>query len=326
MAELPPLELNVVFLDRQTIPPQTELRPLGFKHNLIVYNSTRPDQVAGRIADADIVITNKAVVPRSAIEGASRLRLIAVAATGTDNVDVAACISHGIVVSNVRNYAVDTVTEHTFGLMYALRRNILAYQRAVQNGHWQAADQFCFFDFPIRSIAGSTLGVIGAGVLGQAVAARARAHGMHVLLAGHKGRTGQDAMYTPFERVIAEADVLTLHCPLTPDTHNMIGAAEFAQMTRSPLLINTARGGLVDESGVGPALDAGQIAGAAFDVVSVEPPPHDHPFMKLLDRPNFILTPHIAWASQESVQVLANQLVDNIESFVLAKPKNVVLA
>mgnify|MGYP001327163520 FL=1 len=151
-----------------------------------------------------------------------------------------------------------------------------------------------------------------------------RALGMRVLISGHKGRTGQGRLYTPFEQTLQQADVLTLHCPLNEHTRNMIAAPEFAQMERSPLLVNSARGGLVDESAVGPALDAGQISGAAFDVTSVEPPPADHPFMALLDRPNFILTPHVAWASAEAIQALADQLIDNIEAFVASRPTNVV--
>jgi glycerate dehydrogenase len=147
---------------------------------------------------------------------------------------------------------------------------------------------------------------------------------MRVLFSAHKGRTGQGSLYTPFEAVLKQADILTLHCPLNASTRNMIGAAEFAQMARKPLLINTGRGGLVDEAAVGPALAAGHISGAAFDVTSVEPPPHDHPFMALLDRPDFILTPHVAWASAEAIQALADQLIDNIEAFVRGTPVNAV--
>jgi len=148
--------------------------------------------------------------------------------------------------------------------------------------------------------------------------------GMRVLFAAHKGRSGQGSMYTPFDEVLKQADILTLHCPLNANTRNMIGAAEFAQMARKPLLINTGRGGLVDEAAVGPALQAGHISGAAFDVTSVEPPPADHPFMALLDRPDFILTPHVAWASAEAIQALADQLIDNVEAFVRGAPVNVV--
>jgi glycerate dehydrogenase len=317
--------MKIVFLDRETLSPQTTLREPGFAHELVLHPRTSTDEVAGRIADADIVIVNKVKVPAAALDRAKRLRLIAVAATGTDNIDLQACRAHGIVVSNIRNYAVHTVPEHTFALIFALRRSICAYRDAVRAGRWQAAGQFCFFDHPIRDLAGSTLGIIGDGVLGQAVATLGRALGMRVLFAGYKGRGDQGPLYTQFERTLAESDVLTLHCPLTPHTRNMIGREEFALMQRKPLVINTARGGLVDEAAVGWALETGRISGAGFDVVSVEPPPSDHPFVRLVDRPDFILTPHVAWASDEAVQGLADQLVDNIEAFVGGEPRNLVM-
>ena len=316
--------MNIVFLDRETLSPQTVLREPSFEHKLHLHGRTSPAEVVERIADADIIVVNKVRLDRAAIAAAPRLRLVAVAATGTDNVDIAACRERGIVVSNIRNYAVNTVPEHTFALIFALRRSISAYRDAVRAGRWQASGQFCFFDHPIKDMAGSTLGVIGDGVLGQAVADLGRAWGRRVIFAGSKGHSGQGMLYTPFEKTLAEADILTLHCPLTPETRNMIGAPEFALMKRKPLLINTARGGLVDEAAVGPALEAGQIGGAGFDVVSVEPPPTDHPFMKLADRPDFILTPHVAWASDEAVQSLADQLIHNIESFVNGTPRNVI--
>ncbi|MFD0666565.1 D-2-hydroxyacid dehydrogenase [Ramlibacter sp. MAHUQ-53] len=316
--------MKIVFLDRDTLSPQTTLRRPRFEHDLTLYDRTAPAEVAARIAEADIVILNKVRLTADHLAAAPRLKLVAVAATGTDNVDLAACRARGVVVSNIRNYAVHTVPEHTFALIFALRRSVCAYRDAVRAGRWQQAGQFCFFDHPIRDLANSTLGVIGDGVLGQAVAAMGRALGMRVLMSGHKGRTGQGRLYTPFEQVLAQSDVITLHCPLTPATRHMIGAPEFAAMARRPLLVNTARGGLVDEAAVGPALQAGHIGGAAFDVTSTEPPPADHPFMALLDRPDFILTPHVAWASDEAVQSLADQLVDNIEAFVAGTPVNVV--
>ncbi len=316
--------MKIVFLDRATLAPQTVLRRPAFDHTLELFDSTAPDQVAARIADADIVVVNKVRLDAGLLAAAPRLRLVAVAATGTDPIDIAACAERGIAVSNIRDYALHAVPEHTFALIFALRRSILAYHQAVRDGRWQQSGQFCFFDYPIRDLAGSTLGIVGDGALGNAVAAMGRALGMRVLFSAHKGRTGQGSLYTPFEEVLARADVITLHCPLRPATRGMIGAAEFASMRRKPLLINTARGGLVDEAAVGPALEAGQIAGAAFDVVGTEPPPADHPFMALLERPDFILTPHVAWAADEAMQTLADQLVDNIEAFVRGEPRNLV--
>ncbi|MGV0986327.1 MAG: D-2-hydroxyacid dehydrogenase [Limnohabitans sp.] len=317
--------MKIVFLDRDTLSTETRLRPLTFAHEWVEYPCTRVDDVAARIKDADIVIVNKVKLSAQSLAGAPGLKLVAVAATGTDNIDLEACQQQGITVSNVQNYAVHTVPEHTFALIFALRRSICAYRDAVKAGRWQEAAQFCFFDHPIRDLAGSTLGIIGDGLLGQSVAAMGRALGMRVLFSAHKGRVGQGRLYTPFEELLQLSDILTLHCPLNASTRHMIGAAEFAYMRRKPLLINTGRGGLVDEAAVGPALQAGQISGAAFDVVSAEPPPVDHPFMALLNRPDFILTPHVAWASAEAVQALADQLIDNIEAFVSGQPVHQVM-
>lgn len=315
---------RVVFLDRATLSPETKLRPLDFPHELVVFERTSPDEVAGRIADADIVITNKAPVRGAALEGAAKLRLVAVAATGTDVVDVAACTGRGVVVSNIRNYAVNTVPEHTFALILALRRSILPYRESVARGRWREAAQFCYFDHPIRNLAGSTLGVIGDGALGKAVARLGEAFGMRVLFSDYKGTTGMGPLYTPFDEVLRTSDVITLHTPLLPSTKNLIAGPEFALMERHPILINTARGGLVDEHALLEALQSGQIAGAGFDVTTPEPPPPDHPLMHLLELPNFILTPHIAWASQEAIQGLADQLVDNIDAFWSGHARNVV--
>jgi len=315
---------SIVFLDRETISPQTVLRKPSFPHRWTEYQRTRPDEVVERCANATIVILNKVKLSAEAIAKLPRLRLVAVAATGTDPVDVNACAARGIVVSNIRNYAIHTVPEHTFALILALRRSITAYRDSVRSGAWQEAGQFCYFEFPIRDLAGSTLGIIGEGAIGQAVAQLGRAFGMRVLFSAHKNSTGMGPLYTPFEEVLESSDVITLHCPLLPSTRNLIGQPEFARMKRRPLLINTARGGLVKEQDLGPALRTGQIAGAAFDVATIEPPAPDHPLMLLLDLPNFILTPHIAWASAEAVQTVADQLIVNIEAFQAGCPTNVV--
>ncbi len=319
-------QARIVFLDRDTLSPRTRLRAPAFPHELVVHARTGPDEVGARIADADIVITNKVPVREEAIARAPRLKLVAVAATGTDNVDLKACAARGITVSNIRGYAVNTVPEHTFALILALRRSIVAYRQSVLDGRWQAAGQFCYFDHPIADLAGSTLGIVGGGTLGGAVAALGRAFGMKVVFAGRKGTGDVPADRTPFETVLRTADVITLHLPLTPATRGLIGAAEFALMERRPLLINTARGALVDEAAMGEALARGQIAGAGFDVAIPEPPPPDHPLMKLAGLPNVIVTPHVAWASQEAIQSLADQLIGNIEAFHQGTPRNVVAA
>jgi glycerate dehydrogenase len=315
---------RIIFLDRETLPDEIILKSFAFPNDLTVYQGTLPGEVAGRIAEADIVITNKVPVSGQALQSAPRVKLIAVAATGTDIIDIEACRKRGIVVSNIRNYAINTVPEHTFALILTLRRSILSYRDSVLKGRWQEAGQFCFFDHPIRDLAGSTLGVIGDGVLGKEVADLGKAFGMRVLFSDYKGTTGMGPLYTPFEQVLRQSDVITLHTPLIPTTRNMIGAAEFAVMERRPLLINAARGGLVDEDALAEALGEGRLAGAGFDVATIEPPPKDHVLMRLLEMPNFILTPHVAWASREAIQSLADQLVDNVDAFVAGKPKNIV--
>ena len=315
---------RVVFLDRTTLAPQVRLRPPAFEHQLVEYEQTGADQVAERLAGATIVITNKAPITADTLERVSTLKLVAVAATGTDCVDKAACQAHGVAVANIRGYAINTVPEHTFALMLALRRNVTAYRESVLAGRWQESGQFCFFDHPIRDLAGARLGIVGEGVLGQRVADLGRAFGMVPLFAAHKGVAGLGPLYTPWEEVLETSDVITLHAPLTTRTQGMIGRAELQAMKRRPLLINTARGGLVDETALLEALDKGWIAGAGFDVVSTEPPSYDHPLMRAAQRHNVILTPHVAWASDEAQQALADQLIDNIENFVAGQPSRLV--
>ena len=309
---------RIVFLDRETLSDSVELPQVPFKHELQVYGRTAPDQVAERIADADIVISNKVALRREHLQAAPSLKMIALAATGSDNIDLDAARERQIVVSNIRDYAVRSVPEHVFALIFALRRNICAYRQSVKEGRWQEAQQFCYFDYPIRDLAGSTLGLIGSGSLGQAVATMGRALGMKVIFAQRRGQTivsnADDRL--PFEQVLEQADVLSLHCPLTAETQNMLGMAEFERMApRRPLLINTARGGLIDNQALEHALRQGWLGGAGIDVCTPEPPPADHILMRLLDLPNYILTPHIGWASQEAMQTLANQLIENIVAF-----------
>jgi glycerate dehydrogenase len=313
--------LKIVFLDSGTFSPQTVVRRPGFAHEMVAYERTAPAEVEARIAGADIVISNKVRLTAETIANASRLRLVALAATGHDNVDLDACRARGVVVSNIRGYATTTVPEHVFAMMFSLRRSLCAYQAAVRAGRWQEAGQFCFFDYPIRDLAGSTLGVVGGGALGSKVASIGRAFGMTVLQSGRKGEPAGEGRVA-FREMLDRSDVITLHCPLNDRTRGLIGDAEFAAMTRRPILINTARGGLVDEAALVRALDQGLIGAAGFDVATAEPPAPDNPLMSLLGRPNFMLTPHVAWASAEAIQALADQLIDNIEAFVGGAPRN----
>ncbi|MBP6623258.1 MAG: D-2-hydroxyacid dehydrogenase [Alcaligenes sp.] len=316
---------RIVFLDRETLSDSVQLQQVPFKHELQVYGRTAPEQVAERIADADIVISNKVALRREHLEAAPQLKMIALAATGSDNIDLDAARDRQIVVSNIREYAVRSVPEHVFALIFALRRNICAYRQSVQEGRWQEAQQFCYFDYPIRDLAGSTLGLIGSGSLGQAVATMGRALGMKVIFAQRRGQTivsnADDRL--PFEQVLDQANILSLHCPLTAETQNLLGMPEFERMAaRRPLLINTARGGLIDNQALDHALRHGWLGGAGIDVCTPEPPPADHILMRLLDLPNYILTPHIGWASQEAMQTLANQLIENIVAFHRGEPRH----
>ncbi len=316
--------MRVVFLDRETLAPQIVLRSPAFPHDWQAFDRTAAADVVERAAGAAIVITNKVPLRRETLERLPDLRLIAVAATGTDIIDLGCCRERGIVVSNIRGYAVHTVPEHTFALILALSRSLVGYRDAVRRGRWQEVGQFCFFDHPIRDLHGRLLGIVGEGAIGLRVAAIARAFGMTPMFAAHKGKSGLGPLYTPWQEVLETSDVITLHAPLLPETRAMIALPEFRAMKRRPLLVNAARGGLVDERDLGIALREGLIAGAAFDVSETEPPADDSPLLELLDLPNFILTPHVAWAGREAMQTLADQLIDNIEAFVAGRPANEV--
>ena len=310
---------KIVFLDSSSII--ADIRRPAFPHQWESYPATTAEQIVARLAGATVAITNKVPLQRETLEQLPGLKMIAIAATGTDKVDIACCRERGIVVSNIRDYSVHTVPEHVFMLMLALRRNLLAFRTDLKQGEWQRAGQFCLFTHPVHDLHGSTLGLIGHGAIGQAVERLAVAFGMEVLLAEHKGTTDVRPGYTAFASVLHESDVITLHLPLNGQTRHLIGAAELALMKPHALLINTARGGLVDEAALADALNSGRIGGAGFDVLTVEPPSQGNPLLDL-DLPNFILTPHIAWSGREAMQSLADQLIANIEAYAAGTPQN----
>jgi glycerate dehydrogenase len=317
--------LRIVYLDRNSI--RADVRRPAVPHEWVEYANSTATQVRERLIGVTVAISNKAPLTRATIEQLPELRMVAVAATGTNNVDLAACRERGIVVSNIRGYAEHTVPEHVFAMLFALSRNLFAYRQSVAEGRWQGAENFCFFDHPIRDLHGQTLGIVGRGNLGQRVARIAEAFGMRVLFAEHKAASQVRPGYTPFAQVLAEADVLSLHCALSEETRGLIGAGELAAMKRQALLINTARGGLVDEAALAAALREQRIAGAGFDVLSEEPPRDGNVLLSpsLLALPNFLLTPHVAWASASAMQALADQLIDNIEAFAAGAPRNRVV-
>ena len=311
------MQQSIVFLDRESL--DATVRKPSFDHTYIEYDATEPEQIVERLKDATICLSNKVKFGADVLAQLPKLKLIAVAATGTDVIDKKAAKDRGVTIVNIRNYAFNTVPEHVIALMFALRRNLVNYAVDVQNGVWTKSRQFCFFDHPIHDIAGSTMGIVGYGVLGKSIGKRAEALGMKVI--GYD--TFPQEGLVDFDTILRESDVITLHAPLTPQTRNMIGAEQLRTMKKSAILINTARGGLVDEAALAHALKSGEIAGAGFDVLTEEPPRHGN---VLLDPsiPNLIVTPHVAWASQEAMQILSDQLVDNVEAFVAGTPRNVV--
>lgn len=312
---------NIVFLDRDSLA--TEVRRPSFEHAWTDYPATDQGEVVERLRDATIAISNKVPLRAAEIAQCPKLRMIAVAATGTDNVDLAACRERGIVVSNIRNYSVVAVPEHCFTLILALRRNLRAYCADVDAGLWQKSSRFCLLGHSVTDLAGSRLGIIGYGVLGHKVAQLARAFGMNVCVVSRSAVADPDVTVLALDELLRTSDVVSLHAPLNETTRNMIGASQLASMKPTALLINTARGGLVDEAALAHALSNGVIGGAGFDVLSKEPPSPDNPLLGL-HLPNFILTPHVAWASTGAMQTLANMLIDNIEAYVSGQPRNVV--
>jgi len=312
---------SIVFLERNTF--HIPFRRPDFDHEWVEYGETDETQVVERLRNATIAICNKVALREKTLSQLPKLKLIAVAATGTDNVDLAYCRSHNIAVCNTRGYAVSSLPEHALMLMLALRRNLIAYRDDVRAGRWQEAQKFCLLDHPIGDLRGTVLGIVGFGALGQAMAQLGRAIGMEVIVAERKDATTIRPERRSFADVLRLSDVLSLHCPLTEETRDLIGAEELAQMKRDALLINTARGGLIDDQALIEALKAGTVGGAGIDVLRVEPPREGNPLLAA-DLSNLIVTPHNAWASKQAMQTLADQLVENLEAFVRGEPRNLV--
>jgi glycerate dehydrogenase len=312
---------RIVFIERKTI--QANFRPPAFEHEWIDYAETLSSQVIDRIRDATIVISNKLSLGESELSEAKNLKLIAIAATGSDCVDLDYCRRRGIAVCNVRGYATNSVPEHVLMMILALRRSLFAYRRDVQRGLWSQSKQFCLLTHELHDIKDSTLAIIGYGSIGKAMARLARSVGMRVLISEHKDATEIRAGRTRFEDALSLSDIVSLHCPLNDETRDLIGPAELKTMKPGALLINTARGALIDEAVLIEALQSGLLAGAGIDVLREEPPRGGSPLLDL-DLPNLIVTPHVAWASNEAVQALADQVVDNIEAFVTGKQQNLL--
>jgi len=316
-------DLNGVFLDLDTVSHQgdVDLAPLRATLDALEVHGTTPTTaLAARIAAAEVVLTNKCALDAAAFAAAPRLKLVCLAATGHNNVDLTAARARGVAVCNIRGYCTPGVVQHVFMLLLAHAQRLDRYRELVAERAWERAPQFTLLDFPIHELSQRTLGVVGWGELGRAVARVAEAFGMRVLVAERKG-AGQEELRpgrAPFERVLAESDYLTLHCPLDPSTRGLIGEAELARMKPSAVLINTSRGAVVDEAALAAALRAGRIAGAGIDVLSQEPPVLlDGKGNPLLEPgiPNLIVTPHVAWAAVESRQRAIDQMAECVAAF-----------
>lgn len=313
-----------VFLDRETVDPG-DLDDRLFRQSLeqwSFFDTLSPEPLAQRIRAAQVIVSNKLPLDRGLLSGPRPPELICVAATGTNNVDLEFARQRGIPVCNVRDYATPSVVQHVFALLLALTTHLLRYRELAIAGAWAGSPRFCILDQPIRELAGLCIGIVGYGVLGRAVARLAEAFGMQVLVAKRDAadqRPGRVALHELLSRV----DVLSLHCPLTDATRNLIDGAALALMKPDAVLINTARGGLVDEAALRDALVEGRLGGAGIDVLSEEPPVSGS---ALLDAgvPNLIVTPHVAWASRESRQRLLDELASNIAAFRRGEPRNLV--
>ncbi|WP_018868453.1 MULTISPECIES: D-2-hydroxyacid dehydrogenase [unclassified Thioalkalivibrio] len=316
------LDLSTVDRDDLDLAPLREALP-----DWDLHPRTEPGDIAARIANADVVVTNKVVLDETLLASATKLKLICAAATGTNNIDVAAANRLGITVSNARDYATDSVVQHVFALLLTLVTRLDDYRADVRAGHWSASEQFCLLDHPIRTLAGMRLGIIGYGVLGQATARVARAFGMQVRVAATLRKAapspGDDEDRVPLPELLATSDVVSLHCPLSPETRHLIDDDALRRMRPGAILLNTARGGLVDPEALARHLRAGSLGGAGIDVLEPEPPPADHPLLAA-EIPNLVLTPHTAWAARSARQRVIEETATNIRSFAKGQPRHVV--
>ena len=315
---------RAVFLDHASLDlGDLNLQPLQQAFaELTLHAQTAPEQVAERLQGAQVAISNKVPLNAATFAACPELKLVLVTATGTNNIDLAAARTHGVTVSNCQGYGTASVAQHCLMLLLALATRLPDYQRDVAAGRWQQASQFCLLDHPIVELEGKTLGLLGHGELGGAVARLAEAFGMRVLLGQLPGRPPREDRIALHE-LLPQVDALTLHCPLNEQTRNLIGATELALMKPRAFLINTARGGLVDEQALADALRRGHLGGAASDVLTQEPPKHGNPLLAA-DIPRLIVTPHNAWGSREARQRIVGQVVENAAAFFAGAPRRLV--
>lgn len=316
--------MQIVLLDGYASNPgDLTWEPLKEMGEVTVYDRTQPSEVVERAHDAEIIVTNKVTLTRQTLEQLPNLRLICVLATGYNTIDTLAARDLGITVCNVPAYSTDSVAQMVFALILNMTNRVAHYARQTREGRWSAAPDFCYWDLPVSELAGKTLGIVGLGHIGAKVASIAREFGMDIFAFTSKNSIDLPdyIQKTTLEGLFGVSDILTLHCPLTPDTHELINARTLARMKHGALLVNTGRGPLVNEADVAEALASGQLGGYGADVMCSEPPTADNP---LFAQPNAFITPHIAWASVEARQRLLNATFDNIRAFQNGHPKNVV--
>lgn len=317
--------MKAVFLDYATMGAGLDLGVLrDAVSSLDVYDATTDDEIGGRIRDAEVVLTNKFRLTPALISAAPKLCFIGLTATGTDNVDLESAKAHGIAVANIRAYCTRSVVEHVFGVLLALAHSLPAYRRSIRAGRWQRSDDPFLLDHPIRELSAMTMGIVGYGELGSGVADMAREFGMEVLVSARPHAAEMPDGRVAFDDLLAGSDVISLHCPLNDDTRGLFGAAQFERMRDTAILINTARGALVDSAALAAALQKGTIAAAAVDVLPQEPPVDGDPLLDY-EGDNLIVTPHIAWATAEARQNAIDELAANVRAFANGESRNRVV-
>jgi glycerate dehydrogenase len=308
---------TVVFLEIDSLPKRISIPLISEPHQLKTYSQTSPEQVIERLQGATVVVVNKIILNERILSQCPDIKLIALAATGVNNIDTEYCKAKGITVKNVTGYAKTTVAEHTLMMILALQRSLNAYRQQVINGDWGKSSLFYLGDNEIVDLNGLTLGIIGKGAIGERVADLGKAFGMHVQFLGRKEQKAEEGKI-PFEKGLETSDIISIHCPLTPQTQDLISHKELKKMKKTALLINTARGGIIDETALVEAINNKEIKGAALDVVSTEPLPENHPLTTIAANPNIIITPHCSWLSDDALSKLTTQMIDNINTFLSA--------
>lgn len=317
--------MKAVFLDFATMGPDLDVSPLqALLPELEIFEITDDSQILERIQDAEFVCANKAYLTDGILQGSPKLRFVGLTATGTNNVDLEAAKRYGVAVCNIRAYCTQSIAEHVFGCLLNLTHSLSRYNNAVRAGEWQQSADFCLLIYPIRELSAMTLGIVGYGALGEGVANVAKALGMEVIISARPGDDTVDDGRVAFDELLRRADVISLHCPLTDRTAGLFGEQEFRQMKSEAILINTARGGLVDSAALVSALSNGEIAAAALDVLPQEPPIDGDPLLDYRG-PNLLITPHIAWGSNEARQAAINELAANIAAFLEGVKRNRVV-